>query len=81
MMTKANLNPDWFRIIIDICRHGYSHAAVAVAVGSPKSTVQGWKQGAVPRWNEGERLVCLWSQVTGKGREELPMICPFDWRA
>lgn len=61
---------DWFRLIVDLCAiYGYTHSQVAVAVGAPKSTVQGWKQGATPKWEDGERLIALWVTVTGNGRE------------
>lgn len=80
MLKNEDLNPDWFRIILDVGRHGHIHSTIAMACGTAKSTVQGWKQGAVPRWNEGERLVCLWCSVSGKGRDELPRISDYDWR-
>jgi hypothetical protein len=61
---------DWFRVIVELChRHGYTHSTISAAVGSPKSTIQGWKQGAAPKYEEGERLIDLWSQVTQNGRE------------
>ncbi len=61
---------DWFRIIVELCgSYGYTHSTIAAAVGSPKSTVQGWKQGATPKFEEGERLIDLWCQVTANGRE------------
>lgn len=61
---------DWFRVIVELCTlHGYTHALIAMAVGAGKSTVQGWKQGSTPAWDEGERLIALWCSVTGNGRE------------
>jgi len=63
---------DWFRLIVELCTvHGYTHALIAMSVGAGKSTVQGWKQGANPRWDEGERLIALWVMVTGNGRENV----------
>ena len=60
---------NWFLIIIDLERAGYSHSAIAAAIGSAKSTVQGWKGGATPKWDEGEKLLALWETVTKNGRE------------
>ncbi len=61
---------DWFRLIVELCgSHGYTHSTIAAAVGAPKSTVQGWKQGATPKYEDGERLIDLWCQVTANGRE------------
>lgn len=80
-LCDGGIRVNWFRVIVDLCTlHAYTHSLIAMAVGAPKSTVQGWKQGATPKWEDGERLVCLWSQVTGKGREELPRVSAFDWR-
>jgi hypothetical protein len=73
---------DWFRVIVELCHsHGYTHASIAMACGSNKSTVQGWKQGATPRWEEGERLIDLWSQVTRNGRETVHVVRRHSHRA
>lgn len=71
---------NWFQVIIDLCRKGYSHAAISAAVDAPKSTVQGWKQGAEPRHSNGEKLIELWCQVTANDRERLPTVGRYDWR-
>lgn len=60
---------DWFRLIVELERVGYSHLSIAAAVGVAKRTVGGWKQGSSPRFEEGERLIDLWCQVTANGRE------------
>lgn len=60
---------DWFRIVIDLERSGYSHSSVASWVGVTKRAVGGWKQGATPRYEDGERLIALWCQVTKNGQE------------
>ena len=63
---------DWFRLIVELCcAHGYTHSTIAAAVGAPKSTVQGWKQGSTPKYEDGERLIELWAQVTKNGRESV----------
>lgn len=63
---------DWFRIIVELCHsHSYTHSTIAAAVGAPKSTVQGWKQGSTPKYEDGERLIALWAQVTRNGRESV----------
>lgn len=79
-LGDGGLRVNWFRVIVDLSGGGYTHKTIAMAVGAGKSTVQGWKQGATPAWDEGERLVCLWQQVMGKGRDHLPMINALDWR-
>lgn len=66
---------DWFRVIIDLCRKGYTHKTIAVAVGAGGSTtVYGWKQGSTPSFDEGDRLVSLWAYVTENSRDSVPVI-------
>lgn len=83
--ARAHLAPDekvdWFRVIIDVCRCGYTHSNIAMACGTAKSTVQGWKQGATPRWDEGEKLIALWCRVTDNGRETVHTVSRYSYRA
>lgn len=72
---------NWFLVIVDLERKGYSHSTIAAAVGSAKSTVQGWKQGATPKWDEGERLLALWETVTENGRETVHRVKRYSHRA
>lgn len=60
---------DWFRIIVDLERNAYPHVAIAAAIGVGKTTVQDWKHGARPKFEEGEMLIALWVTVTANGRE------------
>ena len=71
MLIDRDEKIHWFRVIIDLERSGYSHYAIGISVGSPKSTVQGWKQGSTPKFEDGERLIELWQTVTGNGRESV----------
>lgn len=72
---------DWFSVITLLLRSGYSLASVAAHVQVPKSTLIGWKQGAEPRYSEGERLIAFWVQVTGKDRVCVPTVALGDWWA
>ncbi|WP_431742387.1 hypothetical protein [Pseudomonas sp.] len=72
---------DWFRVITAVLRSGYSIQSAADAIGVARTTLIGWKQGAEPRYSEGERLVLLWCQVTGLERSSLPMVATGDWWA
>ncbi|BAO29388.1 hypothetical protein [Sulfuritalea hydrogenivorans] len=72
---------NWFLVIVELCRRGFTHSSIATSVGTPKSTVQGWKQGAEPKHCDGERMIALWCQVTGLDRSGLPKISRYDWRA
>ncbi len=72
---------DWFRVITDLSGFGYTAQALATHVGVAKSTLLGWKQGAEPRYSEGERLVAFWCAATARPREAVPAVAPGDWRA
>ncbi len=72
---------DWFRVITMVLRDGYSIQSAADAIGVARTTLIGWKQGAEPRYSEGERLVLLWCEVTGAERSKLPMVAVGDWWA
>jgi hypothetical protein len=75
----AQVRIDWFRVITDILRAGYSIHSVAQVIKVPRSTLMGWKQGAEPRYTEGECLVSFWCQAVGRGRESLPLVAVGDW--
>lgn len=72
---------DWFRVITDLAGFGYTAQALATHVGVAKSTLLGWKQGAEPRYSEGECLVAFWCAAKASTRDQVPMVTPGDWRA
>lgn len=63
---------DWFRILSDMSRSGYSLQDIAEELDVVASTLIGWKKGASPRHHTGEALIALWCRVTHKSRDELP---------
>lgn len=64
---------DWFFVIVDLERKGYTLQAIGQSIGRSKGTVGGWRCGDhEPGYEGGEALVGLWMSVTGKGRAELP---------
>ncbi|OGT02869.1 MAG: hypothetical protein A2143_05920 [Gallionellales bacterium RBG_16_57_15] len=65
---------DWFRVIVDLCNRGYSHRTIAAVTSVATNTVRGWRDGARPRYEDGERLIALWSQVTGNSQETVHRI-------
>ena len=65
----------WWHVIVALERHGYTHGQIAAAIDSTRGTVEGWKnKGARPRHEDGERLIALWGVVTGRTREDLPLL-------
>jgi hypothetical protein len=84
--ARAHLQPtrervDWFRIIVDLERHGYRHADMSAAIDVAKSTLVGWKAGSRPAYDEGERLVLLWCMVMRNGRDSVPKVDRYSHRA
>lgn len=72
---------DWFRVFDDLKRNGLSMYAVETRLSIPKSTMNGWKAGAEPKYSEGERLLWLWGEITGKHRDEAPKVSRYSYRA
>lgn len=81
MQAAQELRIDWFQVITGLNRAGYSPQSVADAIGVARTTLLGWKQGAEPRYSEGERLVVFWCQITGNERCRLPTCSIGDWWA
>src|SRR3546814_16462590 len=79
--VRDGLRVGWFRGLVDLRRLGWTSARVAGESDMPRTTVDGWKAGAVPRYDPGERLVALWVEVTGNARGDVPRVSPFDWWA
>ncbi len=72
-MTQRNMAVDWWQVVVDLERCGYTLAAMAAAVGVASSTLKGWKNlGAEPGHSAGERLLGLWVLVTGRKTAEVP---------
>lgn len=57
---------DWFRVIADLNRAGYSTRGFADSLGIARMTIEGWKAGSEPKHADGEKLLTWWSQVTGR---------------
>lgn len=72
---------DWFALIVELERSGYPHNAIATFVGVSRRTVGSWKQGARPKFEEGEAAIGLWSQVTGKRQDSAPRVKRHSYRA
>ncbi|TDB26701.1 hypothetical protein ATCM_02995 [Stenotrophomonas sp. ATCM1_4] len=65
---------DWFQVLVDLGRCGVPASSAAAAIGISKTTVWGWKQGAEPKFADGEKLVALWAGITGKPAEAVPRL-------
>lgn len=68
------LRVDWFRVIVELERHGFTPYDISDQIETARSTVVHWRNdGTEPRHLDGERLIKFWSAATCKGREDLPM--------
>lgn len=72
---------DWFRVIVDLERSGYSHCAIATVCDVAKRTVGGWKQGSSPKFDDGVLLLSLWESVTGNGQDSAPRVKRYSHHA
>ena len=76
-MTKIPDTPgvSWWHVIVVLEKSGYTHAAIGAAIGMSRQSVVSWKNEYVePNHETGERLIALWRVVTGRPREELPVM-------
>lgn len=81
MTPSDEMRVNWFRIIVNLNRKKLSTRAFAAMLKIPRSTIDGWKQGAEPKHSDGERLISLWCKTLGRVRAEVPMVSVFDFRA
>jgi len=51
---------DWFRILADLRRAGYTQCTAAKALHVPRSRVRDWAAGMSPRYEDGRALIFLW---------------------
>ncbi len=71
---------DWFQILVDLSRRGYTVRAVAVQVGVPHSTLMGWKNlGHEPKHTEGERLLAFWARALDREASAAPRTQAPPW--
>ena len=50
---------DWFRIISDLERAGWTHARIGKHHGVHPTTITAWKRGIEPRYSDGVKLLEL----------------------
>lgn len=71
---------DWFQVLVDLGRRGYSVAEVSKQVSVPKATLMGWKNlGHEPRHVEGERLLLFWARALDRPLSEAPRTHAPHW--
>src|SRR3546814_13040648 len=64
--VREGLRVDWFRVLVDLRRLGWTGAPVPGGIDLRRTTVQGWTAGAVTRYAPAARLEAWWGGVTGQ---------------
>ena len=72
--SKTSLSVDWFRLLADLKRVGVSSYQIQRKIDVAQSTVLRWAGGSEPRHVDGEMLIAIWCEKTGKRRNELPRV-------
>ncbi len=75
MTVAAELRVDWFRILADLKRMGWSHYAIEGELGIPRASLRNWANlVSTPLHHSGEKLIAFWCTQTQLPREAVPMI-------
>lgn len=73
-IRQRELRVDWFRLLADLRRLGFSQHQVAEHTAISRSTLLGWHlRTSEPSHAAGERLIEFWQTVMDRPREALPM--------
>jgi len=62
----------WSSIIDDLSAAGLGMKRLAKELGVGWSTVRGWKRGSEPSHADGERVLRIWAERTGRERTTAP---------
>lgn len=67
---------DWFRVIVDLERKGYSLERIAAECLRSKGWVSNLKNipDTEPRHRDGQVLIGLWAEVTSRAPESVPVL-------
>lgn len=68
------LRIDWFRVLADLKRSGFSVADVSQQIAVPRATLQDWAGGAEPRHSDGENLLEFWVAACKAKRDDAPLV-------
>jgi hypothetical protein len=67
---------DWFRVLADLAREGYSLEKVSYFTEIPRTTLIEYRQGAEPPYWRGEILMKFWRESTRLDSPPLTPIYP-----
>lgn len=77
---------DWFRLLAQLKREGYSLYSVSHFTEITRMKLVGYKQGAEPKYHDGKRLLEFWVQVMSSKEnpptiDDAPRISPYSYKA
>lgn len=85
-MSSRQTHIDWPRLLGDLqyllgdplfegsaARQPVGTPALAKHLDVKRSTLVGWLEGSEPKHSQGEQLLVVWAQMTGKPREFAPI--------
>lgn len=77
-----NIRVDWFRILTQLKKEGYSTYAVSHFTRIPRSNLNNYKlTGTQPSYHHGVCLLQFWAEATGNDTTDAPTISPYSFKA
>lgn len=71
----------WALIVADLKSRGHTNETIAKRIGATEGRVRKWVEiDCQPRHDDGERLLAMWCQVTGRQRETAPVVSRYAAR-
>ena len=77
----ASMRIDWFRLLVNLGKEGYSLRSISHFTGISKSSLIGYKNGSQPAYHIGVCLLQFWSEATGHDSTEAPTISLYSFKA
>ena len=78
---RSSVPVHWFSVLRDLIYAGRSLRHIARQVNLSRSQIaRMYNEGTEPKFEAGERLLCLWMTVTGKTEAEIPRRSKYDWK-
>ncbi|WP_374854442.1 hypothetical protein ACEWX4_07625 [Acinetobacter indicus] len=69
VQMRGYKRPDFNRMILDLCRLGWTHEKIAFVLPvANASTVSEWARGGKPNYENGDAFIELWRSETGVER-------------
>jgi hypothetical protein len=75
MLMQIKDHPvDWFAVLADLSRGGFTAPKIQACTGIPDSTIKSWKEGVEPSHSRGNRLIRLWCAAMLMSADQVPTV-------